>query len=128
MENIEHLAIILGVIATAFGLLKGLRGWRGARDEAIAARARQEDGIARVLAHMDNGGAMLVDKVDKGNKMLADHMCAADQWFKANDSDHKDIHRRIDGVFELLAGSGATQPRKAAERHRAVRNNEDEVG
>lgn len=98
-ENVEHLAILLGVIATSVGLLKGLNGWRGARDEAIAARIRQEDSIARVLRHMDNGGAMMVEKVDAGNKMLADHIVEADEWFRRNDEQHAKINSRIDEIL-----------------------------
>lgn len=98
-ENVEHFAIILGVIATSFGLVKGIRGWRKERKEAAAARVRHEDAIARVLRHLDNGGLTLVTKVDAGNKMLADHIEEASEWFKNNDLAHKEIHSRIDEVL-----------------------------
>lgn len=128
--------IVLFIIAVATfvgGLIKGVRGWRKARDEAIAARARQEDALERVLSQFkNNGGSSLVDKVDRGNAQIGDvsailaaHVAAADDWFEKNTADHTDIHRRIDGLFELIAGRGQTEPRRMSDRHAARRTDEE---
>lgn len=119
MRNVmEGVLFTIAVVGFITGIYKGRKAWQKARDEAIAARTRQEDGIARVLKHMDNGGSMLVEKVDKGNAMITQHIADADGWFKSNDEAHKEIHRRIDGLVEAILGGSATAPRKAAERHR----------
>lgn len=116
--GMEHTAWLIGVVTFVVASVKGIRGWRKARDEAIAARTRQEDALAKVLAQFENnGGSSLLDKVEEGNRVLTSHVEFADGWFKANDEAHAVIHRRIDGVFELLAGGTATTPRKTAARH-----------
>ena len=118
MDFIEVVLFLIAVTGFITGIYKGRKAWRKARDEAIAARTRQEDSIGRVLKHLDNGGSMLVTKVDMGNELLLNHIHSADTWFKSNDEAHKEIHRRIDGLFLLQAGGNATEPRKAAERHK----------
>jgi hypothetical protein len=45
-----------------------------------------------------------------------------DDICKSNDDAHAAIHRRVDGLFELLVGGSASAPRKAAARHK---NRED---
>jgi hypothetical protein len=57
---------------------------------------------------------------------VLDHHAKADRWFEDNNTAHADIHRRIDGLFELLAGRGSTQPRKIAEWHATQRAKDEE--
>jgi hypothetical protein len=131
-SGMEHTAWLIGVITFVVGTVKGIRGWRKARDEAIAARTRHEDMLARIMHEFENNnGGSLLDKVEEGNRQtkavndtLATHVETADTWFQSNDDAHAVIHRRIDGLFELIAGSGATTPRKTAARHQN-RDNEE---
>lgn len=95
----EHTLFLITLIGFIIGSIKGVRAWKKDRREAIAARIRHEDSIARVLRHLDNGGATLVAKVDDGNKMLSEHIAEATEWFKNNDQAHKEIHSRIDEVL-----------------------------
>jgi hypothetical protein len=131
-ENVEHFAILLGVVATIFGLLKGLQGWRGARDEAIAARTRQEDMIAGVAEQLKpRNGRTLATTVETMDDALKAHCAAAATSFADNAKDHEALNAkvdaqalRVDGLFELLGTSNT--PRKTAERHRVVRETEEE--
>jgi hypothetical protein len=119
-EDIEHFAILLGIIATLFGLFKGLNGWRRARDEAIVARVRQQDSIDAIAAEFKpRNGQTMAQVVAETNKDLKEHCTAAEVWFSNNDDAHRDIHRRIDGLFELFGTP--TTARKTAERHTTAR-------
>jgi hypothetical protein len=117
-ENVEHIAILLGVMATVLGLVKGLTGWRRARDEAIVARAKQQEKLDTIAAEFTpRNGRTLATVVADTEKSVHAHHEKADKWFTDNDEAHKDIHRRIDGLFEVLMARGQTDPRRLADRH-----------
>jgi ABC-type nickel/cobalt efflux system permease component RcnA len=115
-EDVEHFFILISGLATAFGLFLAVRGWRRARDEAIAARVRQEDAIKEIAAEFKpRNGRTLAQTVVDTERSVNEHHRKADKWFEDNNTAHADIHRRIDGLYEVLGTS--TAPRKTAARH-----------
>ena len=112
----EQLAIFLGIVGSALGIRKGVRAWRAESIAAIEARAEQQRTIDTIAAEFKpRNGRTLAKMVADIDRSVTDHHTRADKWFADNDTAHADIHRRIDGLFEILAGRGSTQPRKIAE-------------
>lgn len=123
--DVEHAAVVLGILLTLLGIAKGVSAWREQRDEAIAARAVQQAALTKVLRQFENnGGSSLLDKVEDGNRkteevgrLLSEHVTTAEAYWSENNRAMEAIHRRIDGMFEINLGSNANAPRKAADRH-----------
>jgi hypothetical protein len=99
-ENVEHLALVVGIAATTVGLLKAIKAWKKARDAEVAARIRHEESIRKVLKHFEtNGGNSVLDKINRIDTSLADHIAKAEQSWKVNVDEHREINERIDGMF-----------------------------
>lgn len=124
--DVEHTAVVLGIILTLLGIAKAVKAWREQRDEAIAARALQQAALAKVLLQFqNNGGSSLLDKVEDGNRataevgrLLTEHVVTAEDYWQNNNRALEAINRRVDGMFEqLIARSNASAPRRSSERH-----------
>jgi hypothetical protein len=135
-DDVEHAAVILGIFLTLLGIAKAITAWREQRDEAICARALQQEALGRVLKQFENnGGSSLLDKVEEGNRktesiaaMLDDHVSTAEDYWATNNRALEALNRRVDGMFEqLLARSNANSPRKTADRHASRTATPDEV-
>jgi hypothetical protein len=125
--GLEHLALLLTIIGSALGIRKGIKVWRAESIAAIEARAEQQRTIDQIAAEFKpRNGKTLAEVVAKIDASVTDHHVKADKWFQENADAHKEIHRRIDGLFQLEAGRGSTQPRKIAEWHRVKAEREEE--
>lgn len=119
-ESVEHFGILLALVATTFGLFRGIRAWRAERAQALQARVRHEQQLEEVLAEFrPRNGRTLAEVVAAIDLSVADHHAKADRWFAQNEEDHKVLHRRIDGLFEMLGGTNGK--RRQADRHHEVR-------
>ncbi len=124
--GMAHTLFVITFIGFVVGSWKGMRAWRKARDEAMLARAAQQDAIGRVLKHLDNGGSTLVSKVDKSNDLLREHVELANASFRDNANEHRALHERIDNLLTLLVGGVSPRPRRTAERHHQREESDDE--
>jgi uncharacterized membrane protein len=121
----SHTSIFLGIVLTTLGILIAYfklrnqhRETLAAREAAVVERAEQKKLLETISTQFtNNGGGTLLDKVEEGNRVLDEHVKVAEQSFKKNEEQHADIHRRIDGMFELFVGGSANTPRKTAQRH-----------
>jgi hypothetical protein len=80
---------------------------------------RDQIDATRVMS--ESNGQALADLRTDTESAIAKITTATDAICHDNTESHQAIHRRIDGVFELLAGRGATLPRKLAEQHATQR-------
>ena len=117
-ESVEHAAILIGVVATVFGLTRAVRAWRAERRSANIARVLQEDLLRRVLDQFrEDSGSSLLDRVVELTRQVQEHHAASDRRVAEHGIAHDEIQRRIDGLFELLGGNNA--PRRIATTHHA---------
>ena len=125
-ESVEHLGIVIALLAAAWGLFRGVRAFRDERAAALRARIVQEQLLAQVLEQFKpNHGSSLIDRVEAIGESMRDHHAKADIWFAENATAHVEIHRRIDGVLVILAGPNGSHARKIADWHHAQRKEED---
>jgi hypothetical protein len=80
---------------------------------------RDQIDATRVMS--DSNGQALADLRTDTEAAIAQITTTTDAICHANSEAHQAIHRRIDGVFELLAGRGSSMPRKLAEQHATQR-------
>lgn len=121
-ESVEHVGILMALLATSFGLFKGVSGWRRERDAAHNARVRQQQQLEEVLAEFKpNHGGSLVDKIAAMHEEAIEHIKTAESVWADNRAEHEEFRRRIDGIFELIAGRGVSQLRREAENHKHQR-------
>lgn len=127
MIGLEHLALLLAIIGSGLGIRKGVKAWRAESIAAIEARAEQQHTIDQIAAEFKpRNGKTLAEVVANIDTSVKDHHAKADKWLTENNEAHKEIHRRIDGLFQLEAGRGSNQPRKIAEWHKAKAEREEE--
>lgn len=132
-EGLQYASLILGIVLAIFGIWKLVKTWQKARDEAIVARSDQQKMLEQITKEFHpNGGSSMVDRQkrieaavntqaesqERVEQTLDTHTKEAASWFAANDQAHEQIHRRIDGIFELMAGSHANDPRKLKAKHK----------
>jgi hypothetical protein len=135
-NGVNHTTIFLGLVLTTLGIFVAyfkLRAQHTAtlasREQAVIERNEQKELLQEIAKEFrPNHGSSLVDRVTDIGSSVSEHTEAAKKWFDDNDKAHEeikrihaesciDINRRVDGIYEIILGSGATAPRKAAQRH-----------
>lgn len=84
---------------------------------------RDQIDATRVMS--ESNGQALADLRTDTETAIAKISQTTDAICHTNSEAHQAIHRRIDGLFELLAGRGQTEPRRTADRHTARRTDEE---
>jgi hypothetical protein len=116
----QHLLLLLSIVVAALTVRRYLRDQASHRKDLLIAQHEQTLLLKRIDKELHpNGGASLADRVERIESSVDAHHADADKFFRDNEEAHGAIHRRIDGVYELLGGS--TGPRIIAERHRSER-------
>jgi hypothetical protein len=145
-EDAEHFLLFLGLVTAVFGVITWLRNEKKRRDmlqeaafQAKTTQAEHTNLLKRIDKELHpNNGSTVVDKLVRIEKALIDHVKEADRAFEeareareeirvAQEHADEQLHRRIDGVFELMAGKSHLDRQRIADRHQASRGSDYEA-
>jgi predicted nuclease with TOPRIM domain len=115
----EWTAWAVGLALSCLGVWKALRELRRASEERRRACERDNELLHAINKELHpNGGSSLRDRVETTAANLS-HLTAQLNLLVG---DHDRLHKRIDGLFELIAGPNTSSARRTAGQHRRDRD------
>lgn len=116
--GMEHTAWLFGVIVALYTLWKGFSVWRQKRLDRQIQRSKNADRLEAIYTELHpNGGSSIADKINRIESSVSDNKAKIDKAAAENVAEHSELHRRIDGIFTLLVGNDAAEPRRIAGKH-----------
>ena len=118
--TVERFVLFVGMFVGLVGVWRTYSAWRKTQNETLVARARQEDQMKKIISEVQpDGNKTLAQQVGDIQNAVKDNTRSIDEisdTLKKSNARTDDLHRRIDGLYEML-GMKIRGIRRAEKEH-----------